>query len=93
MVAIIQAVFCAVIFTMVGLKYRPYPDSRYRFTVSLMAMAACMITGMQCMSLIGRIVLHGDMPDASWFNTAFYGLAAILVVKAKGNMAKIVRVT
>ncbi|MGO0683485.1 phage holin family protein [Pseudomonas fulva] len=92
MVAIIQAAFCAVIFTMVGLKYRPFPDSRYKPAVSLMAWAACAITGMQCVSLIGRIVLHGDFPDASWFNTAFYGLAALLVVRAKGNIAKIAHV-
>lgn len=92
MVAVIQAALCAVIFVMIGLRYRPYPDSRYKLGVSLMAWAACAITGMQFVSLIGRMALHGDFPDASWFNTAFYLLAAILVCRAKGNVAKIVRV-
>ncbi|MEK2607805.1 phage holin family protein [Pseudomonas shirazensis] len=92
MVAVIQAALCAVIFVMIGLRYRPYPDTRYKLSVSLMAWAACAVTGMQCVSLIGRMVLHDDFADASWFNTAFYLLAAVLVCRAKGNMAKIVGV-
>jgi len=92
MVAVIQAALCAVIFVMIGLRYRPYPEARYKLSVSLLAWAACAVTGMQSVSLIGRMVLHNDLADASWFNTAFYLLAAILVCRAKGNVAKIVRV-
>ena len=91
MVAIIQAVFCAVIFIMIGLHYRPYPDSRYKLSVSLIAWAACSVTGMQFMSLVGRMVLEDDFADVSWFNTAFYGLAVMLVCRAKGNVARILR--
>jgi len=89
--AIVQAAFCAVIFSMIGLHYRPLPDSPYKASISIMAWAACAITGMQFMSLAGRMVLHDDFPDASWFNTAFYGLAAMLVCRAKGNVARILR--
>jgi len=92
MVSIIQAALCALIFTMIGLRYRPYPDSRYKLSVSLMAWAACAVTGMQFMSLVGRMALYQDFADASWFNTAFYGLAAVLVCRAKGNVARILRV-
>ncbi|EKT4469807.1 phage holin family protein [Pseudomonas putida] len=92
MVAVIQAALCAVIFVMIGLRYRPYPDARYKLGVSLMAWAACAVTGMQFISLVGRMVIHDDFADASWFNTAFYLLAAVLVCRAKGNVAKIVRV-
>lgn len=91
MVAILQAAFCAVIFTMIGLRYRPFPDSTYRPGVSIMAWAACAITGMQFMSLVGRMVLHDDFADASWFNTAFYGLVSVLVLRAQGNVARILR--
>lgn len=92
MVSIIQAVFCAVIFISIGLRYRPFPDSRYKLSISLMAWAACAITGMQFMSLAGRMVLYHDFADASWFNTAFYGLAAVLVCRAKGNVARIISI-
>lgn len=92
MAAVIQAALCAVIFVSIGLRYRPYPDARYKLGVSLMAWAACAVTGMQFVSLIGRIVLHDEFADVSWFNTAFYLLAAMLVCRAKGNVAKIVRV-
>lgn len=92
MAAGIQAALCAVIFVMIGLRYRPYPDASYKLGVSLMAWAACAVTGMQCVSLIGRILLHDEFADVSWFNTAFYLLAAMLVCRAKGNVAKIVRV-
>lgn len=91
MIAILQAALCALIFIMIGLHYRPLPDSRYKPAISLMAWAACAITGMQFMSLVGRMVLHDDFVDASWFNTAFYGLAAMLVCRAKGNAARILR--
>lgn len=92
MVSIIQAAFCATIFIMIGLRYRPFPDSRYKLSVSLMAWAACAITGMQFMSLVGRMVLYHDFSDASWFNTAFYGLAAVQVCRAKGNVARIISI-
>jgi len=92
MVSIVQAALCAVIFIMIGLRYRPFPDSRYKLSVSLCAWAACAITGMQCVSLVGRMVLEGEFADASWFNTAFYGLAAVLVCRAKGNVARILSV-
>jgi hypothetical protein len=91
MVAILQAAFCAVIFIMIGLHYRPFPDTRYKASISCLAWAACAITGMQFMSLVGRMVLRDEIIDASWFNTAFYGLAAMLVFRAKGNVARILR--
>ncbi|ETF08351.1 phage holin family protein [Pseudomonas moraviensis] len=91
MVAILQAALCALIFIMIGLHYRPLPDARYKPAISLMAWAACAITGMQCVSLVGRMVLEGEFADASWFNTAFYFLAAVLVCRAKGNVARILR--
>lgn len=92
MAALIQSLFCALIFTMIGIQYRPFPGSRYNVKVSLIAWAACSITGMQFMSLMGRIVLTGMIPDVSWFNTAFYGLVVILVYRADGNVARIWRV-
>lgn len=92
MAAVIQAALCAVIFVMIGLRYRPYADARYKVGVSLMAWAACAITGMQFVSLTGRMLLHDEFADVSWFNTAFYVLAAMLVCRARGNVAKIVRV-
>ncbi|NUT73541.1 phage holin family protein [Pseudomonas sp. C1C7] len=92
MAAIVQAALCASIFFMIGLRYRPFPDSRYKLSVSIMAWAACAITGMQCVSLVGRMVIEHDFADASWFNTAFYFLASVLVFRAKGNVARIIRV-
>ena len=92
MAAVIQAALCAVIFTMIGLRYSPYPNSKSKLSRSLIAWAACAVTGMQCVSLVGRMVLEGEFADASWFNTAFYGLAAVLVCRARGNVARIVQV-
>ncbi|APC18164.1 hypothetical protein BLL42_21455 [Pseudomonas frederiksbergensis] len=91
MAAILQAAFCAAIFFMIGLRYRPFPDTRYKLAMSLVAWAACAITGMQFVSFVGQVTLHGEVPDASWFNTAFYFLAAVLVCRAKGNVARILR--
>ena len=56
-----------------------------------MAWAACSITGMQFMSFVGRKVLEDEFADVSWFNTAFYALAVVLVCRAKGNVARILR--
>lgn len=46
---------------------------------------------MQFMSFVGRKVLEDEFADVSWFNTAFYALAVVLVCRAKGNVARILR--
>lgn len=48
MVAIIQAALCAIIFIMIGLHYRPYPDSRYKLSV--------ITDGLGCMLYHGHAV-------------------------------------
>ena len=89
MAAILQALFCAGIFTMIGFVYRPDNDSRYRLGVSVIAFALCATTGMQFMSIVARFILEERIPAVSWYNTAFYGLSLALVVRAGGNVAKI----
>ncbi len=89
MAAILQALFCAGIFIMIGFVYRPDPESRYRLGVSIIAFALCAVTAMQFMSIAVRIVLENHLPAVSWYNTAFYGLSLALVVQARGNVAKI----
>jgi multisubunit Na+/H+ antiporter MnhB subunit len=89
MAAILQALFCAGIFIMIGFVYRPDPESRYRLGVSVIAFALCAVTGMQFMSITARILLEHQLPAVSWYNTAFYGLSLALVVQARGNVAKI----
>jgi len=89
MAAILQALFCAGIFIMIGFVYRPDEGSRYRLSVSIIAFALCATTGMQFMSIVARIVIEEHVPIVSWYNTAFYGLSLALVVRARGNVAKI----
>lgn len=89
MAAILQAVFCAGIFTMIGFVYRRGGDSRYRLGVSIIAFALCATTGMQFMSIAAWLIFEGHIPVVSWYNTAFYGLSLALVVRARGNVAKI----
>jgi len=80
------------IFFMIGLRYHPFPDTRYKLTISLVAWAACAITGMQFVGFVGQITMGGEVPDVSWFNTLFYFQAAVLVCRAKGNVVRILRV-
>jgi len=89
MSAIVQACLCLLICSFVGLLYRPKPCSRYRPGVSFIAFLVCSVTGMQAASLFGRIFLHQEFADASWFNTVFYALFLWLTVRARGNIAKI----
>lgn len=89
MAAILQAAFCLGIFTMIGFVYRPEEGSRYRLSVSVIAFAVCATTGMQFMSIVARMLLEERIPAVSWYNTAFYGLSLALVVRARGNVAKI----
>jgi len=89
MAAILQALFCAGIFTMIGFVYRPEENSRYRLGVSVIAFALCATTGMQFMSIVARIFIEERIPVVSWYNTAFYFLSLALVIRARGNVAKI----
>lgn len=89
MAAILQALFCAGIFIMIGFVYRPDPESRYPLGVSVIAFALCATTGMQFMSIAARILIEQHLLAVSWYNTAFYGLSLALVVQARGNVAKI----
>lgn len=89
MAAILQALFCAGIFTMIGFVYRPSAESRYRLGVSIIAFALCATTAMQFMSIVTRMFIEEQIPVVSWYNTAFYGLSLALVIRARGNVAKI----
>jgi len=72
MAAILQATFRAAIFFMIGLRYRPFPDTRYKLTMSLVAWAACAIIGMQFVDFVGQITMRGEVPDVSWFTANKY---------------------
>lgn len=83
-----QATICAGLCIMVAFKYNR-GESRYRLIPSLCAFGIASMAGQQWMSILGRILMYGDWPIVSFFNTGILAIFLILVIRARGNVAKI----
>lgn len=88
MIAIAQATFCGGIAFMIAFKYQR-GESSYRFLPSLCAFGLASLFGQQWMSIMGRILFYGEWPVVSVFNTLIFGIIFVLIIRAKGNVAKV----
>lgn len=87
MAALLQASFCGVIAFVIAFRYNR-GDSRYRIIPSLCAFGLASLFAQQWLSIMGRILMYGEWPEVSVFNTLIFGILAVLLVRSKGNVAK-----
>lgn len=87
LVAVAQAMFCGGIAFMIAFRFQR-GDSSYRLLPSLCAFALASLFGMQWLSVIGRVLFYGEWPVVSVFNTLIFGIIFVLIIRAKGNVAK-----
>jgi hypothetical protein len=86
-VAMLQAIFCGGIAFMIAFKYKR-AGSKYHFLPSLCAFGLASLMGQQWLSIVGRILMYGEWPAVSIFNTLTFGIIFILITRAKGNVAR-----
>lgn len=88
--ALLQATFCGGIFFMIAFQYSR-GDSQYHFIPSLCAFGLASLFGQQWISIIGRILFYGEWPVVSVYNTLIFAILFVLIVRSKGNVARLFR--
>ncbi|MFV1943932.1 phage holin family protein [Pseudomonas luteola] len=86
--ALAQASVCAGICIMIAFKYSR-GRSKYRLLPSLCAFGLASTTAQQWLSISGRILVYGEWPEVSIYNTMILAIILVLVCRANGNVAKI----
>lgn len=88
LIAILQATFCGGIAFMIAFKYRRC-GSRYKGLPSLCAFGLASLFAQQWLSLVGRILINGEWPTVSVYNTLIFGILFVLVTRARGNVSRL----
>lgn len=85
--ALLQAFFCGGIAFLIAFKYQR-KGATYYLVPSLCAFGIASLMAQQWLSLVGRILIYGDWPDVSIYNTLFFALIFVLLTRAKGNVSR-----
>lgn len=85
--AILQAFFCGGIAFLIAFKYQR-GGSRYYLIPSLCAFGIASLMAQQWLSLVGRILMYGEWPEVSIYNTMFFALIFVLLKRSKGNVSR-----
>lgn len=85
--ALLQAFFCGGIAFVIAFKYQR-GDSSYHFLPSLCAFGLASLLAQQWLSVMGEILILGVWPDVSIYNTLTFAFLFVLIVRAKGNVAR-----
>lgn len=86
-IASLQAMFCGGCAYQIGFKFRR-GDAHYRLLPSVCAFALASLCGQQWLSIVGRVLLYGDWPLVSIYNTLTFAVLFILLSRAHGNVSK-----
>ncbi len=86
-VATLQAAFCGGCAYQIAFKFRR-GDSAYRLLPSACAFGLASLCAQQWMSIVGRVLMYGDWPVVSVYNTMTFAILFVLLSKAQGNVSK-----
>lgn len=86
-VATLQAAFCGGCAYQIAFKFRR-GDSAYRLLPSICAFGLASLCGQQWLSIVGRVLMYGDWPVVSVYNTMTFAILFVLLSKAQGNVSK-----
>lgn len=86
-VALLQAAFCGGIAFVIAFKFKR-ESTRYHWLPSLCAFGLASLFAQQWLSLVGRILMYGEWPVVSIYNTLIFGILFVLVTRARGNVAR-----
>lgn len=86
-VASLQAMFCGGCAYQIAFRFRR-GDSTYRLLPSACAFALASLCGQQWLSIIGRVLMYGNWPVVSGYNTLTFAILFILLSRSHGNVSK-----
>lgn len=86
-IALAQAGFCGGIAFLIAFKYRR-AGSDYKLLPSLCAFGLASLFAQQWLSITGRILMYGEWPVVSIYNTLIFAILFVLISRAKGNVAR-----
>jgi len=86
-VASLQAAFCGGCAYQIGFKYFR-GESKYSFRLSLCAAGLGSLMAQQWLSIVGRVLMYGEWPVVSIYNTLVFAIIFFLLMQSKGNVAK-----
>lgn len=86
-VATAQAAFCGGCAYQIGFKFRR-GSSEYRLLPSCCAFGLASLCAQQWMSIVGRVLMYGNWPVVSIYNTLTFAILFILLSRAQGNVSK-----
>lgn len=85
--AILQAFFCGGIAYLIAFRFQR-GAANYYVVPSLCAFGIASLMAQQWLSLVGRVLMYGEWPDVSIYNTLFFALIFVLLKRAKGNVSR-----
>jgi hypothetical protein len=86
-IASMQAAFCGGCAYQIGFKFRR-GDAAYRLLPSACAFGLASLCGQQWLSIIGRVLMYGNWPIVSIYNTLVFAILFVLLSRSKGNVSK-----
>lgn len=85
--ALLQAFFCGGIAFVIAFKYQRN-GSTYRFLPSFCAFGMASLLAQQWLYVIGGILIYNEWPEVSIYDTLIFAFMFLLVVRSKGNVAR-----
>ena len=85
---LLYAALCGGVCFVIAFMYQRNGAS-YRFFPSLCAFVMASLFGQEWLRVVGSILLYGKWPEASFTSTLILGLLFALVIRSKGNVAKL----
>lgn len=85
--AMLQAFFCGGIAFVIAFKYQRN-GATYHFLPSLCAFGLASLLAQQWLSVVSGVLIRNDWPDVSIYDTLIFALLFILVMRSKGNVAR-----
>jgi hypothetical protein len=86
-VATLQAIFCGGCAYQIAFKFRR-GTAAYRLLPSMCAFGLASLCGQQWLSIVGRVLMYGNWPVVSFYNTMTFAILFILLSRARGNVSK-----
>ena len=84
---LLQAFFCGGIAFVIAFKYQRN-GSTYRFLPSFCAFGMASLLAQQWLYVIGGILIYNEWPEVSIYDTLIFAFMFLLVVRSKGNVAR-----
>lgn len=86
-IASLQAFFTGGCAYLIAFKYQR-GESSHQWVPSFWAFALASVMAQQWLSIVGRVLMYGEWPAVSIYNTFTFAILFVLLRRSKGNVAR-----